>query len=454
MFCTFLFTVVISKAQNPIEWNFNTAGDKENWNVINANYEVKNGCLYFYPTAKKAWLTIGASMNATNYKHLTIRLKNTDINGESAISFRSSSAPNITVFNDPYVFDISIRDRNFKEYTIDLSEAPYWKGTIFALQLELPANPSIGSAIIIDQIKVTPTAENITFGKKPVANILDSLSIVNIYTAFKGDSWSNRTNWLSDECLNSWEGLDLDYNNYDFRVSRISLANNNLSQNTVCMDDLAGLKYLNLDGNNLSDLSFLYDLRNMDTLSVKNNKLNITQLIELKKCVSTTKSSFQYVPQSPFSLQTDGTVLSAINAGSDPGNIYAWYDDSNTKVYEITGSPLYTPPTEGNYYVRVTNPKLPGLVLTSQYGGSGISDVDANSINVYPNPATDFLHIDNAKDSQILLYAISGQLIFHKLSGSEHEKISLSGIHPGIYHLTIKTSGRSELVSKHKIIIR
>ena len=83
----------------------------------------------------------------------------------------------------------------------------------------------------------------------------------------------------------------------------------------------------------------------------------------------------------------------------------------------------------------------------------GIDIVNGESdFSIYPNPATDYLHIetDNRDVERIVIYSISGKSVLEK-EYKISTKISLRGISPGVY--CIVRYGRNGLGSKNFIVM-
>lgn len=83
---------------------------------------------------------------------------------------------------------------------------------------------------------------------------------------------------------------------------------------------------------------------------------------------------------------------------------------------------------------------------------TGTSETEL-AVNVYPNPASDFLYVKLDKEiSSIQLYALTGKAVLEmKGSNLNEEQLDISGLNPGMYILRIQ-SGKDEIV--HKIQIR
>ena len=85
------------------------------------------------------------------------------------------------------------------------------------------------------------------------ADSRDREALITFYHATGGESWTNKTNWLSDRFFGSWHGITVDL---DGRVTGINLENNNLAGSLPSeLARLTNLTKLNLSGNgNLSGL--------------------------------------------------------------------------------------------------------------------------------------------------------------------------------------------------------
>ncbi len=97
-------------------------------------------------------------------------------------------------------------------------------------------------------------------------------ALIALYNATDGDNWENNTNWCSDKPLNEWYGVNTDS---DGSVWLISLSYNNLS-GTIPIEfgKLNKLETLWLEGNSFTDISPIFDLNNLKTLSISLNDEN------------------------------------------------------------------------------------------------------------------------------------------------------------------------------------
>jgi hypothetical protein len=75
---------------------------------------------------------------------------------------------------------------------------------------------------------------------------------------------------------------------------------------------------------------------------------------------------------------------------------------------------------------------------------------NSGNITVYPNPAYEVLNIDNATNSHVQLFSITGFLISESEISSGHSELSLKGIPRGIYYLRFRKGRGIEVI---KIVV-
>ena len=101
----------------------------------------------------------------------------------------------------------------------------------------------------------------------------DLAALVALYEAADGPNWTNNENWLSDQPLGEWYGVEVDRSG---RVEELRLPNNNLSGEIPPeVGDLTNLVRLELRSNELSESipPALGNLARLERLYVRNNRL-------------------------------------------------------------------------------------------------------------------------------------------------------------------------------------
>ena len=144
-------------------------------------------------------------------------------------------------------------------------------------------------------------------------------------------------------------------------------------------------------------------------------------------------------PNVTVTLNSNDLTSNAVNSQ------YQWLDCS-TNYGPISGatSQTFVPNVDGAYAVRVTTN---GCVDTSScvvFLNAGIEDNVLSTINCYPNPVTNQLHIDSKENIvSVALIDLSGKEIAVELV---QNSINLSELSKGVYTLKITTeTGRQEV---------
>jgi hypothetical protein len=127
---------------------------------------------------------------------------------------------------------------------------------------------------------------------------------------------------------------------------------------------------------------------------------------------------------------------------------YIWLvDGSNTNFNTQT----ITPNNNGDYTVISTNANgcVSDTSTSYTYLFTGLTSRDIeNGFNIYPNPSKDFINLDvtNSSEAYIQIYNVSGQEVyvgqFANQSGFIHEKIDLSHLSVGVYHVKVSYNGK------------
>ena len=125
----------------------------------------------------------------------------------------------------------------------------------------------------------------------PTPAAVDRAALVALYEATDGANWTNNTNWLSDEPLGQWSGVETDDNG---RVIQVSFYENQLSGEIPAeLGSLANLEILNLWDNQLSGEipTELGSLANLERLYLSGNQLSGEIPMELGDLANLTELS-------------------------------------------------------------------------------------------------------------------------------------------------------------------
>ena len=141
-------------------------------------------------------------------------------------------------------------------------------------------------------------------------------------------------------------------------------------------------------------------------------------------------------------LQMSESVLPANATNS----MITWTVANGTGSATINATGLLT--AKGNGTVTVTasaadaSGKTGTVVITISNQSTGIQESIANSISIYPNPASDFLQITSNGVSQLeflSIYSYNGQVVLQHKIENDGEKINISHLSSGAYMLVLNS---------------
>ncbi len=138
------------------------------------------------------------------------------------------------------------------------------------------------------------------------------------------------------------------------------------------------------------------------------------------------------------------------------GNINTWDWDFGDGGISSEQNPAHEYLMPGSFTVSLTATGSGGSDTEVKIGyiliPVGVKENAMEAIVVYPNPATDKLHIvfPDAKSRSLTLKNMDGKQLFEKISSGKEEVINLQGFAHGIYSLIIKSD--DDIVSIIKVI--
>lgn len=136
------------------------------------------------------------------------------------------------------------------------------------------------------------------------------------------------------------------------------------------------------------------------------------------------------------------------------GDIYRWYIDN---VYEptLTIQTILNLTRVGDYRVRVSKDGCISELSDPVFwfpGGTGISDVNAGSINLYPNPATTLVDVEipnGISKGEVKIYDLVGkQISSTTFENATMFALNVSGLSQGMYYVTVTAADGSTYVGK------
>lgn len=140
-----------------------------------------------------------------------------------------------------------------------------------------------------------------------------------------------------------------------------------------------------------------------------------------------------------LTLSQVGTNLTSDDAGA----IYQWINcDSGDPIAGATDQ-SFTPATSGTYGCIVTVGTCSDTSECVSVSVGGLAESGLGEINVYPNPANDFITVSLSNfqnNIELSILDITGKEITSQQLTQELEKIDLSSFQEGVYLLQIRTS--------------
>ncbi|GAB4298035.1 MAG: hypothetical protein Kow0068_22050 [Marinilabiliales bacterium] len=151
-----------------------------------------------------------------------------------------------------------------------------------------------------------------------------------------------------------------------------------------------------------------------------------------------------------LSITTDQVTLIGIGGNYDS---YLWSTGDTTSLITIIGDSLGV--GQHMLWAQATNTNgcsdIDTIIITVNYGLL-CNNFSQNQIYIYPNPASDYIFIenDNAKPVSYRLCDINGQILFKRIFNNNKEIINIKNFNPGVYILQLNLDNK---IIKEKIII-
>ena len=90
--------------------------------------------------------------------------------------------------------------------------------------------------------------------------------------------------------------------------------------------------------------------------------------------------------------------------------------------------------------------------VTINRGATGINEIAEGEVNVYPNPATTVINIDNAEGAQVSVFDINGRMISNVESASANQTIDASNFAKGMY--IVRIANGNNVITKKVSVVR
>lgn len=223
----------------------------------------------------------------------------------------------------------------------------------------------------------------------------------------------------------------------------------------------------------LPTIDFIAQPLNTVDVSIENDDFNdnnttstdFDDIIDAGTTVDLTIVTDQYAQEISWELlASDGTVLESAQLTASDNNMTLEYNftfsedcitfnindsygdgiiNGGASLIDTNNIEIY--PFFGNYGGGDTRPYYSNEVL-------GTDDLNLSKVAIYPNPATSFLIIENAENSNIEIYDLLGKLLVSKSSINIQEQLNVSNFVDGTYF--IKIYNGTQLTTEKFIISR
>jgi hypothetical protein len=151
-------------------------------------------------------------------------------------------------------------------------------------------------------------------------------------------------------------------------------------------------------------------------------------------------------------ITQSGTTLTtnAVTNGT-----YQWIDCNNANA-PIAGAnaQTFTPSVSGSYAVIITNDSCADTSACQAVtiSTSGIEEQTASNFNIYPNPAQDFVTLNNLTiGSTLQLTDMTGKTVLETSVSTEEMTIDLNGLMEGVYFVQILDN--ASIIGTKKLVI-
>lgn len=233
-------------------------------------------------------------------------------------------------------------------------------------------------------------------------------------------------------------------------------------------DDISRCRYLYLRSNRLTHFNMPSVHPALERFWIEDNAMRFSTLP-----VDEIPVLYAYAPQDTFTVNANGRTVdlsaetTVKRSGNETTTVFSWFVVKTDGQVESLDSELYQE-QDGVFtfndgidlsqlQCRMTNSAFPDLTLVCNVtDNAGISSMsDRPTLHVYPNPATDILHVNLPLDAdtcdRICIFSLDGRLVKELVQWPCHTPIFLRGIVPGIYIVSIRhgnTNDTARLVIK------
>ena len=148
----------------------------------------------------------------------------------------------------------------------------------------------------------------------------------------------------------------------------------------------------------------------------------------------------------PFAYNGTDNLLIAIDENSDDYAIrYFRFTETDNTVLSYSSDIWNLDPYNLEAFIGSKEVTYKRSNIKLVFGGSvGISEDNLNALSVYPNPAKDMLHINNADNEMVSVYDVMGRLVMQEINEGS---LNISSLESGLYAIAT-SKGLVKVVKK------
>lgn len=199
---------------------------------------------------------------------------------------------------------------------------------------------------------------------------------------------------------------------------------------------------IDVDGDGVDDLSFNITLSNVPDFGGSVADVAVLQphveIMTTNYLVTQLQIGENILPDSSWTNSLSWTLAANFNGLIGPTAYGEWLNTNSGYLAFRVIQPNDTLYGWSDIYAQATMDsvklKVSGFALETVINGS--KDIATKNLAVFPNPVSESLTIPHADYSRIEVYSTNGQLV-KALEGQSFDRIDLSGLAPGLYHLVM-----------------
>lgn len=326
---------------------------------------------------------------------------------------------------------------------------------------------NISQNILLEEIYVSNNLlETLTVSHLPNLELLscnlNNLSILDVSNNFELEvlwCYSNNLDILNVSNNSELESLFCGDNNFtvlnianNLDLRSLSCSENNIS--SISFSQCSDISYIDISNNNFSELDLSAN-NSLKRLLCENNNITELELFNAPQLILLHASN-NLLEQIDISMNDD---LKFVRLGDNNLNSLDIRSSRNSQINSFNAennanlSCIFVDDTQATYLSS-------WIIDSASHFVSNESDCNSLSrdkvdqtltINMYPNPATDFLNIKNLNsNAQISIYNVNGQLVKQHTTASNGNSIDVRSLSSGLY--LVKVASLNQSIVK-KIII-